>query len=83
MNGAGLVALSPDTRYLVMVYRAVRVWDLTQLPEDVKDRLPVRRFGGPKAFISGIRFVDTTVLEITTDGGNTSKWDVLTGEELP
>jgi hypothetical protein len=81
-NGAGRVALSPDNRYLVMVYSAVRVWDLAQLPENVKDRLPVRHFGGPKAFISAIRFVDTTVLEITTDSGKTSKWDVRTGEEV-
>lgn len=77
-NGAGAVALSPDNRYLVMGYDAIRVWDLQNLPEKVEDRLPIYRHGGPESVIRSIRFVDSTTLETTTDAGVT-RWDVFSG----
>jgi WD40 repeat protein len=81
-NGAGAVALSPDNRYLVMGYQAIRVWDLSNLPENVEDRLPIYRFAGPGKRIVDLRFVDNTTIETTAADGQTSRWDVLSGNPV-
>jgi hypothetical protein len=81
-NGVGAVALSADNRYLVMGYDALRVWDLHNLPERLEDRLPVYRHGGPGAFIRTVRFIEATVVEVTTERGIT-RWDILTGANIP
>ncbi len=81
-NGVGAVALSADNRYLVMGYDALRVWDLHNLPEQPEDRLPVYRHGGPGSFIRTVRFIEATVVEVTTERGIT-RWDILTGANIP
>ena len=77
-NGAGIVALSSDNRYLVMGYTALRVWDLSNLPANVEDRLPIRRIGIGGERIVGLHFVSGTMVEVTTQLG-TDTWDILTG----
>jgi len=82
LNGKGVVALSPDNRYLVMGYQALRVWDLQTLPEVVEDRLPHFRYEGPQAMVQSLRFIDGTILETTSNDG-IQLWDILTGNLIP
>ena len=72
------VALSPDNRYLVAGYDAIRVWDLTLLPVDRAARLPIYRHGGPNALIHSLRFVASDVIETVSDNG-IQKWNLHTG----
>ncbi len=76
------VALSPDNRYLVVGYDALRVWDLQNLPEKVEARLPIYRHGGPKARIWSVRFAAPEVIETTSEEG-TQRWDLHTGGYIP
>lgn len=80
-NGAGAVALSPDNRYLVMGYDALRVWDLHNLPESVEDRLPIYRHGGPGGIVKAMQFIDDVTIETTTDAGVT-RWNLHSGEPV-
>jgi WD40 repeat protein len=73
-----LVALSPDNRHLVIGYDALRVWDIQNLPENVEDRLPIYRHGGPESPIWSVRFADWGVIE-TTSAEGVQKWDLHTG----
>jgi hypothetical protein len=76
------VALSADNRYLVVGHEALRVWDVQNLPENVADRLPIYRHGGPKALIQSVRFADWGVIE-TTSAEGVQHWDLHTGEFIP
>lgn len=76
------IALSPNHRYLVVGYDALRVWDLQNLPENVDDRDPIYRHGGPDAPISSVRFVDDSTIE-TTSADGVQRWDVTTGVYVP
>lgn len=82
LNGAGNVAMSPDNRYLVMTYTAVRVWDLHNLPEAVEDRLPVYRFGlpylGNKAYFED----NTTLVAESGTSGTILRWNLETGQPI-
>ena len=80
-NGAGVVALSPDNRYVVMGYTALRVWDLNTLPEAVEDRLPIQRINPGGNRITALKFLDSTTAEVTTRSG-VSHWNVVTGTQI-
>lgn len=80
-NAAGHVVLSPDNRYLVMGYTALRVWDMQNLPENVEARLPTLRIGTGGDRIRGLQFVDNTTIRVTTIEGD-SLWNVVTGEQV-
>lgn len=72
------VALSPDNRYLIAGYHAVRVWDLTTLPEAEIARLPIYRHGGPAALIRSLTFDTSDVIETISDDG-IQHWNLHTG----
>jgi WD40 repeat protein len=76
------VALSPDNRYLVVGYDALRVWDLTSLAPAFEERLTIYRHGGPESLITNLRFVDHGVVETTSNDG-VQWWDLHTGEFVP
>ncbi|MBI1278387.1 MAG: hypothetical protein GC179_09690 [Anaerolineaceae bacterium] len=76
------IALSPDGRYLVIGIRALRVWDLTNLPANFSDRLPTYRFEGPMSIIHLVRFLDATTVETVSSENGTQRWDVTTGQLL-
>lgn len=76
------VALSPDNRYLVVGYDALRVWDLTELPEVYEERLPIYRHGGPDSMVTNVRFVDFGVIETTSNDG-LQQWELHTGVYIP
>ncbi|MCC6802330.1 MAG: WD40 repeat domain-containing protein [Anaerolineae bacterium] len=74
------VALSPDGRYLVLArIGTMRVWDLTDLAEDVQQRDPIHRHRIDPNTLQ-VRFVSDTLVETTDFKGHTVQWDVLTGE---
>lgn len=76
------IALSPDARYLVVGFDALRVWDLTAQPEDFTARLPQHRHAGPVGTVVSLAFVDETTIEtVSTDG--VQRWNVHTGELTP
>ena len=76
------IALSPDNRYLIAAYNAIRVWDLHNLPENINDRLPIYRHGGPEARIWSARFINQEIIE-TTSEESTQWWILHTGEFVP
>ncbi len=76
------VALSADNRYLIAGYDAIRVWDLQNLVENDKDRLPIYRHGGPQASIWSLTFSDWGVVETTSEEG-VQHWDLHTGVFIP
>ncbi|MFN8531242.1 MAG: hypothetical protein U0670_21785, partial [Anaerolineae bacterium] len=73
------VALSPDHRYLVAGYDAIRVWDLQNLSSD---GLPVYRHGGPASLIESLSFSAPTLIE-THSADGVQHWDLFTGVYLP
>ncbi len=74
------VALSPDGRYLVLArIGTLRVWDLTALPDDLRQRDPIHRYA-IEASTRSVRFVSDTTIETTDLQGNAHHWDVVTGE---
>jgi hypothetical protein len=77
LNGAGVVALSPDNRYLVMGFTALRVWDLQNLAENFDERLPLWRFPGTGSRITQVQFLDATRIQMTTVEGTVLEYDVL------
>jgi hypothetical protein len=80
LNAAGMIAVSPDNRYLTMSYTAVRVWDLQQLAEDVEDRLPIYRLPLPADFQGRVYFADATRLIVESASGEiNSIYDMNTG----
>jgi hypothetical protein len=60
----------------------VRVWDLTALPEEFRDRDPVHSWHGPDELVRGIRFIDNVTVELSTSRfvGKTYHMNVETGE---
>jgi WD40 repeat protein len=78
----GQIAISPDGRYLVIGRQVLRVWDLTNQPEEMADRLPVYRHDGPDRIIHNLRFITNEIVETTTLDG-VQQWNVLTGEQIP
>jgi WD40 repeat protein len=76
----GQFALSPDGRYFVIARSMVRVWDLTNLPEEFRDRDPVYRYAGPFAYVRQMRFIDNTTVELGTRRDGTYHLDVTTGQ---
>jgi len=74
-------ALSPDGRYLVVGLRALRVWDLQNLPESFEERLPLYRHEGPIAVIQSLHFVSGDIVETTSQEG-LQRWNILTGEQV-
>ncbi len=78
----GQVALSPDGRYLVLArIGTMRVWDLTDLADDVQQRDPIQRYS-IEANTRSARFVGETTVETTDFSGATTQWDILTGEQV-
>lgn len=75
------IALSPDGRYLLLGSRALRVWDLANLPADFAAREPIYRHEGPLYVIDSLRFVAPTVVETHSDDG-VQQWDILTGQQV-
>lgn len=73
------IALSPDHHYLVIAWHMIRVWDLTNLPEDFDDRDPTYNYHGPAARIQSVRFIDNVTIE-TTSAEGVQRWNVETGE---
>lgn len=79
---AGQAALSPDGRYLVLArVGTMRVWDLTNLADDVQQRDPIHRHSIDPNTLR-VRFVSDAVVETTDFNGHTAQWDVLTGEPV-
>lgn len=76
--GDAPIALSPDNRYLVIGYNALRVWDLQNLSLTIQERLPLYRHGGPEALIRGVRFVSPSTIQTISDEG-VQNWDLYTG----
>ena len=76
------VASSPDNHYMVMAYGKFWVWDLTNLSEEFNDRGPMLIFNGPNVVPETITFVDNVTLAATDYYGNTTYWNVETGEEV-
>jgi len=76
------IAISPDNRYLVAGYTALRVWDLQNLPAKIEDRLPTYRHAGPKSPIWSVHFVAPLVVETESAAGR-QKWDIITGRFIP
>lgn len=74
-------ALSPDGRYLVIGLRALRVWDLWNLPEAFADRLPIYRYEGPIQQIDALHFISNEVVETTAEDTIT-QWNILTGAQI-
>lgn len=74
--------VSPDWRYLVLARGMVRVWDLTALPEEFRDRDPIYNWQGPDELVRGIRFIDNVTVELLTSRlvGKTYHMNVETGE---
>jgi WD40 repeat protein len=71
------LALSPDKRYLVSGFRALRVWDLA----NTLSVEPLYRHEGPLGIITSVRFVGDRVIEtVSVDG--VQQWDILTGQEI-
>jgi hypothetical protein len=82
-NADGKVALSPDNRYLIMSYSAIRVWDLNNLAADVADRLPIYRLPQPVSLNSRVYFSDnTTLIAESNDGVTRFVYTMTTGERL-
>ncbi|MBK8025443.1 MAG: hypothetical protein IPK19_29625 [Chloroflexi bacterium] len=79
-NAAGMVALSPDNRYLIMTYTAIRVWDLWNLPETFEARLPVYRFALP-GDNSEVYFVNSTTVAARS-GDVVYEWDLVSGQRI-
>lgn len=78
----GQVALSPDGRYLVLArVGTMRVWDLTNLADDVQQRDPVSRHAIDPNTLR-VRFVSDTRVETTDFAGRTAQWDVVTGDRI-
>jgi WD40 repeat protein len=75
------IALSPDGRYLVVGWYALRVWDLNNLPANFDDRQPIYRHEGPIKVITAVRFIDSQTIE-TTSGEGVQRWNILTGEAV-
>jgi hypothetical protein len=71
--------LSPDNRYLVVGFRALRIWDLQNLEPAYEDRLPIYRHEGPIARLGCLEFVDNTTIKTSTADG-VQYWDLHTGE---
>lgn len=80
LNAAGEVALSPDNRYLIMNYSAIRVWDLQNLPENLEDRLPIYRLNR-QGRDSNIYFVNEHILAVE-NGDTLIQWDLHTGQQI-
>lgn len=76
------VALSADNRYLIAGFDAIRVWDIQNLPENIDERLPIYRHGGPNALIDSLRFSDWGVIE-TTSADGVQHWDLHSGAFIP
>jgi len=76
----GEIALSPDGRYLAIGIRALRVWDLANLPTKFEDRLPTYRHEGPNSLIHKLRFIDATTVEAVSSEEGTQRWNIVTGE---
>lgn len=76
------VALSPDNRYLVAGYDALRVWDIQNLPPNFEDRLPIYRYAGPEALIRSVSFSDLSIIETKSDDV-VQHWDLHTGAFIP
>lgn len=74
-------ALSPDGRYLVVGIRALRVWDLHNLPTTFEERVPLYRHEGPIAIIQSLHFVSGDVVETTSSEG-VQQWNVVTGQQV-
>ncbi len=72
------VALSPDNRYLIAGYSAIRVWDLLDPPDPMAERQPIYRHGGPEALIQSVRFIDADTIE-TTSADGVQRWSLHTG----
>jgi WD40 repeat protein len=76
------VALSLDGRYLAIVRRTIRVWDLQNLSGDVSNHTPVYTYTGPGFLATSAHFTDNTTLELVSSG-LTVDMDVLTGAYVP
>lgn len=76
------IALSPDGRTLVLArLGAMRVWDLTQLADDIQQRDPIHRW--PIEMTTGsVRFVSATVVETIDLYGKSRRWDVINGAQV-
>ena len=76
------IALSPDGRYLVLArIGTLRVWDLTALAEDIKQRDPLyRHVIEPNT--SSVRFVGAAVVETSDFNGKKLQWDVVSGAQV-
>ncbi len=84
-NYTDQIALSPDGRYIVSGMRALRVWDLTALPENIEDRLPTYRHEGPVEEIRGLSFVDSQIVEVSTGSSENltvSRWNIIDGQPV-
>lgn len=79
----GTALVSPDERYLVLSRSAVRVWDMTTLPEVFDERLPIATYGVGAEAVLSLRFADAQTLEVitrTTYGTAAAHYDLLTGQ---
>ncbi len=76
------LALSPDGRYLVLArVGTMRVWDLTQLAADFKQRDPLYRHS-IEPNTNSARFVSAAVVETTDFNGRKLEWDVVSGKQV-
>lgn len=74
------IALSPDGRFLVIGMRALRVWDLQNLPVNLIDRDPIYRHEGPISMIGAVRFIDNDTVETSSNDG-IQRWNIISGAQ--
>jgi WD40 repeat protein len=81
-TGGVAKAFSPSGRYLVLARGMIRIWDLQNLPEILRDRDPVYAWPGPDELVRGVSFIDEDTLELTisSDTGKTYRMNIHTGE---
>jgi WD40 repeat protein len=79
----GRIAISPDNRYLAVGTTEVKVWDLQNLQAIDGNQMPTTfAFAGPEDVIDDLHFVDGNILETISTTGDTSDWNMITGEQV-
>ncbi|MFN8376425.1 MAG: WD40 repeat domain-containing protein [Anaerolineae bacterium] len=77
-----VVAISADNHYLAMGGYTLSVWDLQNLPAS-DSHAPLYQYTNvPALTIDGLRFIDSSTLEINNDG-YLFNWNFVTGEQVP
>jgi hypothetical protein len=78
---ASPLIISADGRYVVVAGTVVRVWDMSNQPQDLGERQANYFISRPTP-IQSVHFVDATTIEIGERFGTVTRWNVSTGDQI-